>query len=81
MKTQYPTHGALTRLLLQLLAGPTYPDTYGTRSVADSTAADGITIVVDTAWDGERHYTFDDNDSVHLVIPDSVPTGDAGNAA
>ena len=113
MKTQYPTHSALTRLMLQLLAGqwlrrrigggkfcrlapllllaliilgacttdPTYPDTYDTRSVADSTAGDGITIVVDTVWDGERHYTFDNNDSVHLVIPDSVPTGDAGNAA
>ena len=40
-----------------------------TRTIADSTAADsaaGLTIVVDTAWEGEYYYTYSGNPKWHI---------------
>ena len=60
---------------------PDSPESYDTRSAADSTqAADtsGIIINVDTTWADTIDYN---PDGATFNIPDSVPVGDAGNAA
>ena len=60
---------------------PDSPESYDTRTAADSTqAADtsGIIINVDTTWADTIDYN---PDGATFNIPDSVPLGDAGNAA
>ena len=62
---------------------PDSPESYDTRSAADSTQAaegPGIIINVDTTWADTLRHNFD-RDTLHIEIPDSVPVGDAGNAA
>jgi len=62
---------------------PDSPESYDTRTAADSTqAADtsGMSLTVDTTWADTLHHNFD-NDSLRFELPDSVPLGDAGNAA
>ena len=60
---------------------PDSPESYDTRSAADSTQAAeaaGIIINVDTTWADTIDYN---PDGATFTIPDSVPLGDAGNAA
>lgn len=61
---------------------PTDPETSATRAAADSTDAAGspaASFTVDPDWDGINEYDFDGNPVI--TIPDSVPEGDAGDAA
>ena len=60
---------------------PDSPESYDTRTAADSTqAADtsGMSLTVDTTWADTIDYN---PDGATFNIPDSVPVGDAGNAA
>ena len=60
---------------------PDSPESYDTRTAADSTQAAeaaGIIINVDTTWADTIDYN---PDGATFNIPDSVPLGDAGNAA
>ena len=60
---------------------PVESNPYDTRTATDSTQAGGSPgMVVDTTWADTLHHNFD-NDSLRFELPDSVPLGDAGNAA
>ena len=60
---------------------PVSPETYDTRTATDSTQAGGSPgMVVDTTWADTLRHHFD-GDSLRFELPDSVPEGDAGNAA
>ena len=59
------------------------PTDFGTRTLTDSTKAaggDGATVDVDTTWAGINDVNFDELPP-SFVIPDSIPVGDAGEAA
>jgi len=58
-------------------------DSFDTRTLTDSTQAaggDGATVDVDTTWAGTIDVNFDELPP-SFVIPDSIPVGDAGEAA
>jgi hypothetical protein len=59
---------------------PDSPESYDTRTATDSTTAAGTpSVVVDTTWADTIDYNPDG--SAVFELPDSVPLGDAGNAA
>ena len=58
-------------------------DSFDTRTPTDSTKAaggDGATVDVDTTWAGINDVNFDELPP-SFTIPDSIPVGDAGEAA
>ena len=58
-------------------------DSFDTRTLTDSTKAaggDGATVDVDTTWADTIDVNFDELPP-SFVIPDSIPVGDAGEAA